>query len=492
MARRAGKLSLFFHRVRDFVTRPPVICDPGVSAVEVARLLSREGIGSVLVTGKDGAPAGIVTDRDLRRKVVAGNRDAAATRAAEIMSAPLITIPATAFAFEAILEMTRREIHHLAVSEEERVVGVVSSHDFLRLQTAHPVTLAREIGQAGSLEALAKPAERVDRPRAPPGGGRRHRLRRRARSSPSSTTASSTRVLGLVTAGLEAAGEAAPPVPYCWLAFGSEARREQTLRTDQDNGLVYADPPAELAPRAGAYYARLAADAIRALISLGFPPCQGDFMASNPRWCQPASTWAGYFRRWMGEPTPEQVLDACIFFDVRPVVGPRSWARPCVSSSRKRRPRSGSSCVCSPATSPTSVFPSRCSARSPCVAAGPQRGRVDVKMAGSLQLVGAARLHALALGLGETNTIDRFRAAAGRGIYRDDEVREVTDAYQHLMRLRIVHQLEQAADGKPVDNDVDPQRLTHADRLLLRDALKTVTRVQAGIRERFATALVAG
>jgi CBS domain-containing protein len=491
VARRAGRLSLFFHRVRDFVTRPPVICDPGVSAVEVARLLSREGIGSVLVTGKDGAPAGIVTDRDLRRKVVAGNRDAAATRAAEIMSAPLITIPATAFAFEAILEMTRREIHHLAVSEEERVVGVVSSHDFLWLQAAHPVTLAREIGQAASFEALAKPAERVTGllRRLLEEGGTAYDI---AQIVAELNDRIVTRVLGLVTAGLEVAGEAAPPVPYCWLAFGSEARREQTLRTDQDNGLVYADPPAELAPRAAAYYARLAAETIRALVSLGFPACEGDFMASNPRWCQPASAWAGYFRRWMEEPTPEQVLAACIFFDVRPIAGVMELGAALRTLLQEEAPsqrvflRLLARDVADRRV-PLTLFRNVAVRRR-----GPRRGRVDIKMAGSLQLVGAARLHSLALGLGETNTVDRFRAAAARGVYHDDEVREVTDAYQHLMRLRLVHQLEQAADSEPMDNDVDPKRLTRADRLLLRDALKVVTRVQAGIRERFATALVAG
>jgi CBS domain-containing protein len=387
--------------------------------------------------------------------------------------------------------MTRREIHHLAVSEEDRVVGVVSSHDFLWLQSAHPVTLAREIGQAGSIERLAKHAERVTGlvRRLVEEGGTAYDV---AQIVAELNDRIVTRVLGLVTADLEAAGESAPPVPYCWLAFGSEARREQTLRTDQDNGLVYADPPAELAPRAGTYYGRLAAGAIRALISLGFPPCHGDFMASNPRWCQPTSTWAGYFRRWMGEPTPEQVLAACIFFDVRPVVGATELGAGLRVLLQKEAPAQRVFLRLLARDVADQRVPLTLFGKVAVRRRGPQRGLVDVKMAGSLQLVGAARLHALALGLGETNTIDRFRGAAARGVYHDDEVREVTDAYQHLMRLRIVHQLEQAADGKSMDNDVDPKRLTHADRLLLRDALKTVTHVQAGIRERFATALVAG
>jgi CBS domain-containing protein len=122
---------------------------------------------------------------------------------------------------------------------------------------------------------------------------------------------------------------------------------------------------------------------------------------------------------------------------------------------------------------------------------GPNRGAVDVKGAGGLQLVGAGRLYSLALSLAETNTIDRIRAAAGHGLFTEAEAREVTDAFQHLMRLRLVHQLAQMTQQEVPDNYISPSRLSRADALLLRDAMKTVARVQAEIRERFATDFVA-
>jgi CBS domain-containing protein len=115
------------------------------------------------------------------------------------------------------------------------------------------------------------------------------------------------------------------------------------------------------------------------------------------------------------------------------------------------------------------------------------RGAVDLKGGGAMQLVGAGRVHALELGLRDTNTIDRFRAAEARGLYTAAEGREITDAAQHLMRLRLLHQLDQDARGESPDNFVVPARLSHADRVLLREALHTVGRVQAKLRERFAT-----
>jgi CBS domain-containing protein len=124
---RPGELSLFHRRARDLIKRPPVTCGPGVSVVDVARLLSREGVGSVVVVREDGVPVGIVTDRDLRRKVVAEGRDPATTPASAVMSTPLVTLRPSAFAFEAVLEMTRHRIRHVVLVDEGRPVGVVSS-----------------------------------------------------------------------------------------------------------------------------------------------------------------------------------------------------------------------------------------------------------------------------------------------------------------------------------------------------------------------------
>jgi CBS domain-containing protein len=483
-----GELSLFIHRVRDLVRRPAVTCGRGVSAAEIARLLSRECVGSAIVLDEGGAPIGIVTDRDLRGKIVAEGRDAAATTAGEIMSAPLATTRPGAFAFDAVLEMTRREIHHLAVVEDGRLVGVVSSQDFLLLQTTHPVSLAREIGRAPSLDALAGLAGRVTPlvRRLVDEGGTAHDI---GQIVAELNDRMAIRVLGLTTAALEDAGAGPPPVPSCWLLFGSEARREQTLRTDQDNGLVYADPPPELAPAAAAYYARYAAEAIRGLIRIGFPPCPGEAMASTPRWCQPASVWAGYFRRWIEGARPEHVLDACIHFDLRPLVGAGELAARLTGIVRQEAPggRAFLRLLAHNVVSrrvPLTLFGNVAVARS-----GPERGTVDVKGAGSVQLVGAARLAALELGLEETNTVERVQAAAACGLYAGQEG-EITDAHQLLMRIRLVHQLGQLAAGIPVTNHLDPRRLSHADALLFRDALKTVGRVQAQIRERFATDLV--
>ena len=485
MAGDFADVSLFLHRVRDLIERAPVTCGESTLAVDLARLLTESGVGSVVVIGADGQPRGIVTDRDLRHMVAAG-RDARATRAAAIMSAPLVSVPADAFAFEALLVMTRSGIHHLGVLEGQALVGVVSSRHFQLLETTHPVMLIRQITSASSTEALKALAGRVTAlvSRLVHGGGSAYDVGQIVSELNDAIVA---RVLGLNEARLAREGLGTPPVPYAWLLFGSEARREQTLRTDQDNGLVYGDPPSELRDTAARYFARLAEATITELIALGVPRCPHDCMASNPEFRQPLAVWTERFRRWMTATAPGDVLAASIYFDVRALVASdplgqalRGLVMAEAPSHRRLLTLLARDVVDRPL--PLTLLGHVAVRRG-----GPQAGTVDLKGGGGLQLVGAGRLFALEAGDSETNTVDRLHHAARRRLYVDDEPGRVTDAFQHLMHLRLMHQLEQVAQGEAPDNLVRFERLSHADRVLLRDALKTVAWLQGGIRERFAT-----
>src|SRR5581483_11365488 len=296
-----------------------VTCALGDTVAEAARLMTTRGVGSVIVVGDDGGLAGIVTDRDLRSRVVAAALPST-TPVERVMSSPVVAIAPTVPAFDALLEMMRRGIHHLAVTVDGRLLGVVSSHDLVRLQGGHPVALARQIEAEASEDGLAALAPRVVsvvRWLAAGGAGPTEIGRLVAELNDRLVR----RALDLVTARLAAAGHGRPPVPFAWLAAGSEGRREQTLKTDQDNGLVYRDPPADLQPAASDYFPRVA-DAMSALLArLGFPSCPGGFMASNPLWLQPESVWRGYFASWMQTPGPQALLQSSVFFDLRPIAG---------------------------------------------------------------------------------------------------------------------------------------------------------------------------
>jgi CBS domain-containing protein len=483
-----GDLSLFVRNARDLIKGPPVTCAPATPVSEAARIMTAHGIGSVVVADPGGAPLGIVTDRDLRSRVVTrglpGN-----TPVTAIMSSPLRFIDPAVRAFEALLEMTRAGFHHLGVVEDGRLIGVVSSHDMLGLQAAHPIGLAREIEIAASLDSLAAVAPRLQsvvRWLAGMGVGAVEIGRILAELNDHLVR----RTLALVETALEGEGAGRPPVAYSWLAVGSEGRREQTLRTDQDNGLVYADPAPDHAGDAEAYFTRFAEAAGAALARLGFPPCPGGFMASNPRWRRSLSSWLGEFAEWMDRPEPKRLLFASLYCDLRSVAGDeglagrlRSWV-----------------CERAPSASLFLSFMARDAlVRRPplgllggfaVLRSGPYRGRLDLKAGAIFPVTQTLRVYALSLGVPETNTLDRLVVAEARGAIGVEEARDLRQAFEVVSRLRLGHQLEQLDAGLPPDNWIDPARLGKSDRLLLKEAFKTVAWLQRMLEDRFQTNLV--
>jgi len=298
------------------------------------------------------------------------------------------------------------------------------------------------------------------------------------------------RALDLVQIDLETGGSGRPPVAFSWLVAGSEGRREQTLKTDQDNALVYQDPPPGDEAAAATYFERLAKAMSLVLTRVGFPPCPGGFMASNPRWRQPESVWSRYFASWMETPQPEAVLQASLFFDLRPVggaeeVGRRLWEWVCETAPARTLFLRHMARAALDRRAPLGFLGGFVVERS-----GPYKGRLDLKARAVFPMTQAMRVYALSLGARATNTIDRLKAAGEQGTFTSAEVSELSDAYEVIARLRLAHQLARLDAGAPPDNFIDPRALGKTDRLLLKEAFKIIAWLQRGLEGRFQTRLV--
>jgi CBS domain-containing protein len=447
--------------------------------------MAEHGVGSIIVLGPGGEPHGILTDRDLRERVLATGRspDEGVTA---VMSAPVATISPEAFLFEALLEMTRRDIHHLPVVEAGRLIGVVSSHDLLLLQAAAPLELGRLIQSRTSIDDLARAVPELTRTiRSLFEQG--HSGYEIGRIAAELNDLVIRRVLVLVEQDLRGEKIGGPPVPYCWLALGSEGRREQTIWTDQDNALVYADSPPGLAARAEQYFGLLAERAIAALVRLGYPPCPANSMASNPQWRQPLATWRRYFADWVGNPAPQNLLYSSIYFDLRPVAGAPELAGALRDEIREQVgawrsfPRHLGRLAVSHAP-PLGLF-----GRFVLERKDGARG-INIKLNAMLLLVNALRAYAIELGLDETNTIERLEAAARTGgCFTLDEAENVRRAYETIFHLRLRHQLARLAEGERPDNFIDPRALGRNDQRRLRDAFRAIRRLQGKVELRYLT-----
>jgi CBS domain-containing protein len=447
--------------------------------------MTGRGVDAVVVLGPAEQPEGIVTDRDLRERVLAAGRPADEP-VGRVMTTPLVSISPEASLIDAVLEMTRLGLHHLGVVEAGRLLGVVSGHDFLYLHAAAPVQLARMIRSGGTLEELA--------PVLPAFSETIRQLFEQGLSGSDIGRIVSElndhltrRVLGIVEGELGRSGAAEPPVAYCWLALGSEGRSEQTIRTDQDNALIYEDPPAGLRAPSESYFRALAERAIAALVELGHPRCPAGLMASTPRWCQPLAVWRGYVREWIGEPLAGQhLLYASACFDFRPVAGTAQLARALRDEIRTQTgtwrsfPRHLAKVAVSHAP-PLGLFGQLLLQRK-----NGARG-IDIKLNGMMPLVNALRVYAIDLGLEEANTLERLAAAAAAGCFTEAETEATRRAYETLFHLRLGHQLGRIAAGRPPDNFLDPRGLGRDDQRRLKEAFRAIRRVQGKVEMRYFT-----
>jgi CBS domain-containing protein len=459
-----GRLDLVSVRASDLATRPLVTCAPDETVTQAARRMQDQRVSSLLV---EGDPPGLVTATDLRNRVLAAGRPQD-TPVREVMTTPLRTMPADASLGEVLLAMVERGIHHLPVTRGGRMVGMVTDTDLLRQESRHPLLVRRQLERAAGPEELAAYAAEV--------------------------TAAATRLVAAGTpAGdvtrfisgahdalyVRAVGDAEaalgpPPCPYALLVLGSGARRESTLRTDQDHALVLADdPPAE----ADAWFAALAERLAATLEQCGLPRCPGQVMATNPARRVPLAAWQDQFAHWIEQPEEEALLAAAIYFDFRQLHGELAAEAPL---RRVVRRASGSR-----------QFLGRLAAaalrrRPPLSFLRQLHDRIDLKAEATAPIVDLARLLALEAGSPETATVARLGAAAEHGT-AGTAAADLMAAFDYLQQLRLRHQAGRLAAGAAPDDTIALEELTGLQRRWLKDAAHLLHNCQESVRMRFRT-----
>jgi CBS domain-containing protein len=460
-----------------------VACPRGTSVKRAAELMAEADTGSIVVLGANGTACGILTDSDLRRRVVAAGRGPD-TPVDTVMSSPLLSVPPATLFFEALSLMLERHIHHLVVAEDGRALGVVSESDLVSALGVGPLFLVRRIDGATSVEQLSDARAALPRMVGAllTAGVGAYDL---ARIIAETTDRLVRRAVGLAEAEL---GQ--PPLPYCWLALGSEGRREQTLHTDQDHALVYADPDPEQAESARVYFLRLAERVVDALTRCGLPHCPGEVMASNPRWNQPLAAWRAHFTNWIERPASEALLNASIFFDLRPIAGEASFGTALQDQIARQAPaaRRFQLLLADQARHnrpPLGLFRKLVVQRS-----GDHRGQLDLKHGGLSPVVDLARLYALRHGVRETNTIERLRTLAKLRVLPAETPDELVAAYEFILLLRIRGHVAHLAKGRETDNYVAPDEMERVDRTLLKEHLAVIATAQQALESEFSTYLL--
>lgn len=457
-------------RVRDLLTKAPITIGPMASVREAAQLMTERRVSALLVTD-DLRLAGILTDRDLRSKVVAEARPLTDPVSSIMTAGPVTTTPEV-LAFEVLVDMTQRGFHHVPVVENGRLLGLVTSGDLLRLEQSNPAFLVGHIATQTTVEGLVAASRRVP-------GIVEHLVTQDA------TTDDISRVITAIVDGITrklvqfAEDElGAPPVPYCWVALGSQGRLETGLQSDQDNALILDDTVTD---DQLAWYADLATRVVDGLARCGFERCPGDMMATNPRWRVPLRTWGAYFGGWINAPEPESLLNAQTFFDMRPVTGDRHLFERLQQAIVGWAPRSPRFLAYLAKGAQQFQPPIGFFRDFVLEGQGEHKDTLDVKAGGIATVVQMARLFALSQGLTEVNTAARLRAAAASGALTEENATNLVDAFEFLNDVRVRHQVRQLRAGNAPDNHVPPAELSEFERRHLRDAFQIVRKMQGAL-----------
>lgn len=438
----------------------------------VAARMTQAASRAALVLDASGKLQGVVTDMDLRTRVLAAGLEPT-TPVGDIMTSQPLVVDASETASAALLLMARRNIRHILVRLADGSFGIVSAFDLLRQYDYNAAWLIGDIHVAADVATLARLSQHL-----PPA-----LVRMVQNGTPAHDIAHSLSLVGqeivhrLLTLAENRFG--APPIPYAFIVAGSMGRYEQTIHTDQDNAMILDD--SFVAELHDSYFQQVAHFVSDGLAACRYVYCPGNIMASNPQWRQPLHVWREYFRQWIDTPEPQALVNATIFFDLRCTYGDDSlWLR--LRDDLLGRSRNSSlfqHLLAENAQTfqpPLNFWGGFASERN---AAGEKV--IDLKKRGVVPVIDLARVYALAHGLPPVNTVERLQALAEAGALNRADVGELLEALDVISRLRLQHQARQVQAGVMPDNALPLASLSALERNHLKGACKVVARLQQGM-----------
>ena len=474
--------NLFFQPIREFAQHEVFTCPPDTGLVAAAEEMRSRNISSLVVC-EAGTPVGIMTDRDLRNKVVAAGTDPNTLQVRAVMNAPLIVLAEDALLFEALYRMSRHGIHRVGVVDKDgALTGIITDSDILKLQTRSPQQLIREIEEAESLDELRELHDRVQGlvvHLVGTGVATRDLVRMIAHLN--------DRILLRLIHLVRTRRFADLTDRFAFIVLGSEGRQEQTLTTDQDNAIVFADDlAAEEVARIEAFAEALIAD----LIAIGVPPCPGGIMAKNAEWRRSLSGWCRVVDGWLENAVPENILKGSMFFDLRTLYGDAALERD-LKAHIAAHLRQDAAFLARTALNvlrfkpPLGWF-----GRLKAERHGEHRGQMDVKKAGIFALTEGVKVLALEAGMLGGSTRERLQALVGAQILSAKQGEDLEASFDYLVFLRLRSQVAAIGAGRKPSNYIPLDHLNHMEKGRLKLALEEVGDFQEVLRRHYSLDMV--
>lgn len=457
--------------LEDVINKSPVSVDVETSITVAAQIMTNQKVSSLLVTREDKL-IGIITDRDLRSRVVAASLDTHLP-VSQIMTTNPAQITENRTLFDALALMTERNIHHLPVIDQQTLVplGMVTASDIIRHQRGNVLFIIGELSKAENLYELTRLSWQL------PHYFSAHAKKAGDYDIAGKILSQATDIMTRKLIGFFQQANGKAPMMFAWLVYGSQAREDQTMGSDQDNGLLLAERPSEAQAE---YFAKMADYVCNGLAKCGIKLCDGNIMASNPKLRLSLEEAIEEAKRWVKAPTKDAIMHFNIFLDVRCAAGDISLFK---QLQRQRAPLMQQNMFLAALTRNSNEISVPLSMFQKFIY---EKGRkekdvIDLKTRAVALINNIARIYALADGVTLPNTLARLDALSENSQLSKKDATNLRDIWLFLNRLRWRHQLE----NKVTDNRVSVSSLSSIEKHQLKAAFKAIERTNQAMVMKF-------
>lgn len=474
--------SLTTSKVKTLITRDVVIMANNSAVQTVARTMTEENVSAVLINDPEISEdqghnfVGIITEKDLCAKVIASGLSVD-TAVSEVMSTELISLDHNAYIFEAMLLMSRFNVHHLPILKNKQPIGLIEVADIIRYESQNSLLFVSSIFQQQSTEDLALLALQLKDCfiRMVNEDANSHMVGRAM-----SEIGRSFKQRLLELAELEFGP---PPIAYCFLALGSMARDEQLIVTDQDNAIILDNSYDHSLHND--YFIKLSKFVCDGLAACGYSYCTGDIMATNPEWRKTQSQWEDCFADWIDDPNPQALLNCSIFFDLTGVYGRVKWAEQLNAFILRRAKKNNRFLACLARNAlnrkpPLGFFKDFVMEKD-----GQHNNSINLKRRGTAPLADLIRIHALAIGSQAQNSFQRLEDIIESGILPSSKGQDLFHAMELISLVRLRHQALDIEFDRDPDNNIEPENMSDFERRNLKDAFLVLSNAQSFLKYRY-------
>lgn len=464
----------FVRRLDTVSPRAIIYCSPDTPSYEAARMMEEHKLSCLFVKGEKWYE-GYVTDIILRNKIVGEERHSH-TPVKEIMEGPIYTIERSKYVYEAVLMMFDNMIRYIIVQDHGEDIGVLSRNKLLSDQAQSPFVFIQSVRLALSLDEIKNKWGQVPEVAY-------QLLSRGVKSEIVNqviTNISDSIAQKVIEGVIHEVGP--PPAKFAFMSLGSEGRREQTLKTDQDNAIIYEDKANEFREKTRKYFLHFAELVSERLNYIGFAFCTGGLMAKNPKWTHSLSHWKRNYNRWIESPNPESVMNFSTFFDCRLIYGEEQLIEELQAHIVEKLDEPSEYFFTQLAKNALQYEPPLTFFKGIRTISKGERKVFNIKRA-MTPLVDLVRVYALKHKILATNTGDRLVALREAHVFSEEDFQELMQSYYYLMGMRLKYQaLQIIEDHEAPHNYVSPETLTKIEIVTLKEIFKVIEGFQQRIK----------